>query len=158
MLLCAAMLFAVQDPMNVRVTFTSAGEPVPKLIEHLSQAAHVSLLAPKAFQSDILAIRVKDASLQTLLSKISDLTAGDWHRSPDGYTLTRDSAKVHAEEQAEFIDQVAMFQKAIDRDKKKLATLEKWDDGTAKTIAIGLNEANQAVNRQAGQSLFPADA
>src|SRR6185436_296005 len=105
MLLCAAALsLAISGPtppLDEKVTFSCPGLAVPQLIEELSKAAHVTLFAPKAFQSDIITIRVKDATLSEILAKIGDLTAGDWQSKGDGFELIRSRAKLHAEEQAE---------------------------------------------------------
>ncbi len=163
MLLSAAvvLLFAspTQDPaLDAKVTFTNAGAPIPALVEQLSATAKVRLFAPVAFQKDIVTLRVKEARLGAVMDKIADLTAGDWKRADDGYTLTRSGAKLRAEQQAEFEAQVAMFQKAIDRQKANLVKMEPWDEKTAKAVAIGLNEAQRSQGRSDGSMAFDSGA
>jgi hypothetical protein len=130
--------------LDEKVTFTNPGLAVPQLIQELSKAAHVPLFAPKAFQSDVLAIRVKDATLSELLAKIGDLTAAEWQPKGDGFELVRSRKKQMAEEKAEYDREVAMFQTAIDKQKQALAKLEPWTEKSATTLANLLNDAQRS--------------
>jgi hypothetical protein len=133
-----------KSPLDEKVTFTNPGLAVPQLMQELSRAAHVPLFAPKAFQNDILVIHVREAPLADLLAKIGDLTAADWQAKGEGFELVRSRAKQKAEEQAEFDREVAMFQKAIDKQKKNLSTLEPWTEQTATRLANNLNDLQKS--------------
>ncbi|HWA82905.1 MAG TPA: hypothetical protein VG820_05710 [Fimbriimonadaceae bacterium] len=143
---CLMLGQAKDAGLDVKVTFKSTGATVPRLVEQLSQVAHVPMMAPAAFQSDIVAVRVKDAPLKDLLDRIGDLTAGVWEMKPEGYVLVRSSEKLRAEEAAELAYQVGMFQKQIDKQKKALANMQPWTEQEAKSVAFGLSDA-QKVNQ-----------
>lgn len=148
MLLYAAAIYLVlgqakDSDLETKVTFTCVGAAVPQLVQQLSQTAHVPMMAPRAFQSDIVVVRAKDARLKDLMDRIADLSAGTWEQKPEGYVLVRSGQKLRAEESDEYAHQVEMFQKSIDKQKKALATLEPWSEQTAKTIAFGLMDTQK---------------
>ncbi|HTQ09802.1 MAG TPA: hypothetical protein VMI31_07000, partial [Fimbriimonadaceae bacterium] len=139
------------DPaLDVKVSLTNPGAPAPEVVEQLGKAAHARLFAPKAFWSDILAVRVKDVPLRIVLAKIGDLTAADWEKTSEGYTLTRSTPKLRAEEKAELDAQTQVFQKAIDDAKAKVAKLEKWNEDTAKSVALEIRGIRQPTPNSNG--------
>lgn len=150
--------------LEARVTFESAGQAVPALVDGLAKAAHVPLSAPKAFQNDVLVVRVKDAPLREVLTRIGDLTAADWQKKDSQYVLVRSTAKLHAEEEEARAAEIALFQRAIDKEKKKLANLEPWSDKTAQAIAVTLADmqksgsSNGVMNAGAWQRLQAIDS
>lgn len=143
MLLYAAAIYLVlgqakDSDLDTKVSFTSTGAAVPQVVQQLSQVAHVPMMAPRAFQSDIVVVRVKDARVKDVMDRIGDLAAGTWEKKPEGYVLVRSGEKLRGEETEEFAHQVEMFQKSIDKQKKALATLEPWNEQAAKAVAFGL--------------------
>ncbi|MFI5385484.1 MAG: hypothetical protein ACHQ50_05110 [Fimbriimonadales bacterium] len=122
------------SPLDARVTYTNPGMGVPQLVEQLSRTTQVPLFAPKAFQTDVIAVRVKEQPLNTLLDKIGDLTAADWVLRDGRYELVRSTEKLRSEERAEFQAQVEVFQRVIDREKKQVAALEPWTNQAVRKL------------------------
>src|ERR1044072_9042340 len=143
------VLTQTQEPnLAAKVDFVCNGLNTPKLVEQLGQAAHVPLFAPKAFESDILAIRLKGAPLKEAMDKIASLTAGEWVRKDAGYELIRSREKLRADELAEQAAEIAFFAKSIDEQKRRAARLEAFDEARARTLAQTLVATHKDVGDQ----------
>lgn len=155
----------LRSGLDQRVTFTDPGEPVPRLIAILSKSAHLPLFAPAAFQSDVISVRVKDATLKELLDRIASLTCADWQENKGGFDLVRSQQKLVAEERAEHAIEVEMLRKDIAAEKKKIQGIEAWNEQTAQSVAVSLRgyaklheESGNAFNSQIWKDVLATDA
>lgn len=153
MLLHALVLSLVlaprQEPnLAAKVTCVCYGLDTPKAVEQLSKAAHVTLTAPKAFESDVIAFRLQDATLKEAMDRIATLTAGEWVKEGEGYQLVRNREKLRKDELAEAEAELSLFATAIKEKKAAVEKLQPFTEEGARTLAQQLTDTQKDSGSQ----------
>ncbi|MDR3691900.1 MAG: hypothetical protein P4L46_21145 [Fimbriimonas sp.] len=67
-----------------RISITFPPTPVPIALRMLSRASGQSIAAAPSFGNDVILARLKEASVDTLISHLAESMGGSWKRQPDG--------------------------------------------------------------------------
>ena len=84
------------------VTYQHVATNVGTVLSDLSKITGKSFVAGKSLANDIVILAVKDMSVQLLMDKLAEITAGTWEESAGEFTLVRSSSRARAQEQTEF--------------------------------------------------------
>lgn len=99
---------------SVRLNFEQRAAPVPTVLENLSRASGVRLTSVPAVASEIVVVRVEDATLQSVMDRIARVTSGEWVRDGNGFRLQADTSSRRSEETADIASRAEEIRRAID--------------------------------------------
>lgn len=136
-----------QPPQDVKVDFECAGAPVPQLVADLAKASGVALFAPTVFKSDVVVLRVEKTPLKDVMARLADLCAAEWQTSGGGFQLVVSPEKRRAEQARERKLQIAGFDRALEKERKKMAALRPWGKDDAESVAIALSEMLKSMSQ-----------
>ncbi len=137
---CLGLLFATfaraQTDPDRRITFTHTGAPLSVLLPALSKETGVKLEASGQMGSQIVAVRLKEATLTDTMAKIVWATGGEWEKIDGGFRLILPAAALKAlttrDHEAQ-VTEIKKFMAKLPEDKGPLSAEE------AQSIAVELN-------------------
>lgn len=101
LLLATAILAtaAFAQDTTVKVSYSSVATRLPKVLDALSEASKVKLQAAPDMAGEIVMVRVKDVTLQSVMDRIAEATSGRWEPDGAGFKLVADISMRRQEEQ-----------------------------------------------------------
>lgn len=129
--------------LTQKVTFTIRAAPAKRVIQEIADKTGVSMLVSSQTADNVLAIKVKDVTLQQLMDKIAETLHGDWTKEQAGYRLGRAPEKAEKDRKDELAQTVAAFKATIDEKLKKAGPMKPFDQSTARLLAEKLANLNK---------------
>lgn len=118
-----------------KVTYTTVAKRADTVLEELSELTHVTLTATRDTADEVLVVKVKDVTLNSLMKQLATACSAAWEKTTSGYKLTRpvEISRREAAEEAEIYAKA--IRKAVATAAKRLAEAKPFDDAGSKAYA-----------------------
>lgn len=141
-LVCTQALHA-QDT-GVKVSLDAVAAPAAKQLDLLSKASGVRLTCTPEMAREVLVLKLKDAVLATVMTKIADVTSGEWIADQQGYRLEVNRGKRNQE----------AFESLKMREALIAEQIKKLNEQALKVPVITERNADQFVKDSRGRASF----
>jgi hypothetical protein len=133
----AAALAYAQEP-NPRVTLTTKASTVDKVVAEIAKQTGAKIDAAPSISREVVLVAVTDVALEDLLTRLADVTSGEWRAGSDGIRyLSYDDSLFRKRAREANAQRAENLRKSLAQSLKQAAEMEAEMKKAQETIAKG---------------------